>query len=197
MCFSASASFVASGGLAVLGGVSLVAKKENKILATIPILFAIQQAFEGIQWLYLGNNTTSFFAGYSFLFFAFIVWPIYTPVVVFILDKKKRNILKWFIFLGIGEAIYSLTLLLTQSLIIQQHNSCINYTFNFPLYSLGTLAYLVAVFVPMILSSQKFFQKFGIIIFILAIISWIFFSVTFTSVWCFFAAVVSSMFLFI
>ena len=194
MCFSAPASFVASGGLAVLGGASLAAKKEDRILAAIPILFGIQQAFEGIQWLYLNKDASSLFAGYGFLFFAFIVWPIYAPSVVFALDKKRRKILKWFMFLGIGVAIYSFILLLTQSLTIQQRSSCINYTFNFPLHGLVTIAYFAAVFVPMLISSRKTFRWFGIVIALLAIISWIFFAVAFTSVWCFFAAIVSSMF---
>ena len=74
MCFSAPASFIASGGLAVLGGVSFVtAKKEDKILAAIPILFAIQQFCEGIQWIYLNSGSSSLIAGYLFLFFAFIL----------------------------------------------------------------------------------------------------------------------------
>ena len=88
MCFSASASFAASGGLAVLGGASLaIAKKENKLLALVPLMFAVQQGFEGIQWLYLQANTTSMIVGYGFVFFAFLVWPIYVPTFVFIDDK--------------------------------------------------------------------------------------------------------------
>lgn len=194
MCFSAPASFVASGGLAVLGGASLAAKKEDKILAAIPIIFGIQQAFEGIQWLYINKGASSLFAGYGFLFFAFVVWPVYAPTVVFVLDKKRRKILKWFMFLGIGVAIYSLILFLTESLTIERRSSCINYNFNFPLHGLVTAAYFAAVFVPMFISSRKTFQWFGVVIAILAIVSWIFFAVDFTSVWCFFAAIVSSMF---
>ena len=80
MCFSASASFIASGGLAALGGVSFVsAKKKDKVLAVIPIMFSIQQFCEGIQWLYLNSGSSSPVFGYLFLLFAFILWPIYVP----------------------------------------------------------------------------------------------------------------------
>ena len=68
MCFSAPASFIASGGLVAIGGVSLVAaNKEDKILAAIPFLFGVQQFFEGIQWLYLNSGSSSLLAGYGFL----------------------------------------------------------------------------------------------------------------------------------
>ena len=195
MCFSAPASFIASGGLVALGGASLaVAKKEDKILAAIPLLFGIQQFFEGIQWLHLNTGSTSLFAGYGFLFFAFIVWPAYVPVFVYILDKKRRHILKWFIFLGVATALCFLYTFLTQSLAIHELRSCISYNFNFPLKDFANMAYLVAVFGPLFASKIEIFKWFGVAAALMAIIAWLFFYVTFASVWCFFAAIVSSMF---
>ena len=94
MCFSAGASFVASGGLAIVGVASLkVAKKEERIIALIPLAFALQQAIEGVQWLSLQSGCPSLPLGYGFLFFAFIFWPVYVPLTVYLLDKKKRKIL--------------------------------------------------------------------------------------------------------
>ena len=195
MCFSAPASFVAAGGLTALGGASIViAKKENKILALIPILFAFQQAFEGVQWIYLKLGSTSLFAGYAYVFFAFIVWPVYVPLFVFIVDKKKRRILKWFLFLGIATALYFAILFLTQSLAIHQIKSCIAYSFTFPFRNIANGGYLIAVFGPLFISSRENFKFFGVAIAALAIIAWIFFTTTFVSVWCFFAAIVSSLF---
>ncbi len=195
MCFSAQASFIASGGLAVIGVASLAsAKKENKILAIIPLLFAVQQFFEGIQWIYLNNGSISLIAGYGFLFFAFVVWPIYSPVAVYILDKEKRDVMKWFVFLGIAISMYFLVIIMTQAPVIQELKSCINYNFNFPLKDLVASGYLLTTLLPLIISSRQIFRIFGAIITVLAIISWLFFTIDFTSVWCFFAAIVSSMF---
>lgn len=195
MCFSAQASFIASGGLIALGGASLaVAKKEDKILAAIPLMFGIQQAFEGVQWLYLNSGSSSLLAAYGFLFFAFIVWPIYVPAFVFILDKKRRKILKWFMFLGIAVAIYFLVLFLTQSLTIREINASVSYNFNFPFKGFVNAAYVLAVFGPLFVSSREVFKWFGVVVAILAIISWFLFTVNLASVWCFFAAIVSSMF---
>ena len=197
MCFSAPASFIASGGLIVLGGVSVVAaEKKDKILALIPLLFGIQQFCEGIQWLYLNHGSSSLPAGYGFLFFAFVVWPIYVPTFVYVLDKKKRKILRWFIFLGSAVGLYFLVLLLTQSLEISKLSACVNYSFNFPLKNIVNGGYLIAVFSPLFISSHHIFKWFGVLVAFFAIIAWLFFTLTFASVWCFFAAIVSSMFFF-
>lgn len=186
-------SFIASGGPIALGGASFVtARKEDRILAAIPFLFGIQQDFEGIQWLYLNNGSSSLWAGYGFLLFAFIIWPIYVPLTVFVLDKKKRGILKWYVLLGIIIALYSIRQPLMQPLSIQKINKCITYAFNYQLEDYVTIAYVLAIFGPLFVSSRKIFRWFGIIFGFLAIISWIFFKVNFVSVWCFFAAIVSS-----
>jgi hypothetical protein len=195
MCFSTSASFIAGGSLTILGGASLlIAKKENKILAAIPLLFGIQQITEGFQWLHLNAGTKSPAAGYFFLFFALVVWPLYVPTFVYLLDEKRRKILRWFMFLGIAVTFYFSWLLLTQSIVINKINACINYSFNSPLEDPMLLVYLSAIFGSLFISSHKAFRWFGIVAFALAIISWIFFKSTFTSVWCFFEAIVSVIF---
>jgi hypothetical protein len=201
MCFSASASFAASGGLAVIGGASLViAQKEDKIVAAIPLLFAIQQAFEGIQWLYLYSSSYSLLAAYGYLFFTFVVWPIYVPSFVYLLDTKRRNILKYFILLGATISTYSLFVLFTESLGVSALKGCVSYTLLSPsayivsLSHLVTAAYIFVILGPLLISSRRVFQYFGMAIFLLAIIAWFFYTSVFVSVWCFFAAIVSAMF---
>ena len=196
MCFSATASFVAGSGLIALGGASFtVAKKEHRVIAAIPLLFGIQQISEGVQWLYLNHGSTSFVAGYGFLFFVFLVWPIYTPAFIYILDKKNRRKIIWFIFLGILVSLYSLGAPLTQNLTIQKINMCVGYDFiNYPYKEFLTIAYLIAVFGPFFVSSKKVFNWFGVVFAFFAIISWYFYQATFLSVWCFFSAIVSFMF---
>ncbi len=195
MCFSATASFVASGGLAVLGGASLVAaKKKDKIIAAIPFIFAIQQFFEGIQWLHIGEGSSSLYAGYGFLLFAFVIWPLYVPISVFILDKRKRNVLSIFILIGAIVALYFIWLIPSQPLFINNFYSSINYSFVFPFGGFINILYMLAIFGPLLISSHHIFKWYGVVIVFGAIASWLFFAVTFTSVWCFFAAIVSSMF---
>ena len=174
---------------------SLPQKKEDKILAAIPILFGIQQAFEGIQWLYLNSGSESFTAGYFYLFFALILWPIFAPICVYVLDKKERKTLLGFVLLGIAVSIYFFVMMLTHSLAINKINACIDYSLTYPFKEYAVLAYSLAITGSLFISSIRIFRWFGIAILFFGIISLFFFTVTFTSVWCFFAAVISSMFL--
>lgn len=195
MCFSAPASFIASGGLGLLGILSLYrAKKKDMLIAAIPFFFAMQQAFEGVQWLYIGRGEVSLWAGYGFLFFAFVVWPLYVPIAMCVLDKKRRGVLFGFLILGGIVALYFLIRIPAHPLLIQQVQSSMSYSFYFPFGSWINILYMTAVFVPLLISSKLILRWYGVVIAFLAIIAWVFFRVPFISVWCFFAAVVSLMF---
>jgi len=197
MCFSASASFIASGALVALGGVSLAsAQKKDRLLALIPIFFGIQQFAEGMQWLSVNSGSSSPLFGYLFLFFALILWPVYVPLVVFLLDKKERKILGWLTFVGAVVAVYFLAILMNNPLGIDKFNSCIRYSFDLPFVSFVAMAYMVVIVGSMCVSSLRFFRYFGILVGILGLVSWLFFEFAFISVWCFFAAVVSLIFFF-
>jgi hypothetical protein len=195
MCFSASASFVAGGALVLLGAVTFtIARKKDKALVAIPILFGIQQVFEGIQWLYLNRGSSSALAGYGFLFFALIVWPVYVPAFVFLLDKKRRSVLRVFILAGVVIALYLAWMLATHKLYIQERESCVNYSFGLP--SKWTVAplYFLAILGALFASSRAIFRWFGVAIFLMSLVAWRLYEVNFISVWCFFAAAVSSLF---
>jgi hypothetical protein len=194
MCFSAPASFVASGALTTLGVTTwIVARKKDKVLVAIPILFGIQQFFEGIQWLYLGRGSASPWAGYGFLIFALLVWPVYVPAFVYLLDKPRRPLLKWFVTAGAGVSLYFLWLLSLSKLRIRELHSCISYGFYYP-DKWVVLPYLCVVLGALFVSSRVIFRWFGAAIFVLAVATWWFYERNFISVWCFFAAIVSSMF---
>lgn len=195
MCFSATASFIASGALTTLGVATyMVARKKDKILVAIPLMFGVQQGFEGVQWLYLNRGSSSPFAGYGFLFFALIVWPVYVPAFVWMLDKKRKKLLSVFVFLGAAVALYLLGLLLTQPLHIRERTGCVNYTFNFTADWIVVPFYMLAIFGALFFSSRPIFRWFGVAILSLSLFSWGLYYRNFISVWCFFAAVVSSMF---
>ncbi len=211
MCFSSSASFITSGGLAAIGMVSLKkaikfrhsqplsgasvipTKSGQKILAVIPLLFAIQQAFEGVQWLAARPGAVSVAAGYGFLFFALLVWPTYVPITVFALDEKKRKILKWFVGLGIALTVFFLAVLLARPIAVRVVNHSIDYQINVPFETAAIVAYSIIVFGTPILSSKRAVRWFGVAIIFSALIAAIFFFETFISVWCLFAALLSSL----
>jgi hypothetical protein len=195
MCFSATASFVASGALILIGAATyVVARRKDKVLVAIPILFGIQQFFEGIQWLHLGRGSTSLFAAYGFLLFALIVWPAYVPIFVFLLDKKRRKVMAGFAALGVAVALYFAGLLMLESVRIRERHACVNYYFNFPYKWAVLFLYLVATLGPLLASSRPIFRWFGLAIGAMSVVAWWVYKVNFLSVWCFFSAGVSAMF---
>ena len=83
MCFSATASFVTTAVLISLGCYALKNafqfNKKYLVLAFIPLLFALQQFFEGLEWLCFSYEQHQFLPILSllYLFFAFFLWPAY------------------------------------------------------------------------------------------------------------------------
>lgn len=194
MCFSPDASFVASAGLAALGVPTyLMAGKKEKILSSIPFIFAIQQGIEGVQWLALRGGSVNMIAGYAFLFFALFVWPILIPFMVYRLDGSNRHILKLFIAFGTVVSFSFLWILVSSPLSIDAVNRCIVYHLGYPEYitnGLGML-YVFVVSGALLLSERRELQWLGVIAFFSAFIAAVFFLTAFISVWCFFAAVLS------
>lgn len=195
MCFSASASFLAGGGLAAVGAKSLKkAKKKTRFLASIPLIFGIQQTIEGFQWLAEPGSMESLWLGYGFLFFAFLLWPTYVPITVYKLETNKKN-KQALLFLsgtGIMMSIYLLIVLLMEPLKIERVAHSILYSIDAPYLYAGALVYVVIICASLVLSSEKIIRQLGYLVFASAVLSAILFSATWISVWCFFAAVISS-----
>ena len=85
MCFSATASFGASIVLTGIGVASLKQVKEpaQYPFASIPLIFGVQQFFEGVVWIASTNSQWSGYqypAAYGFLVIAQMVWPLLFPL---------------------------------------------------------------------------------------------------------------------
>lgn len=197
MCFSATASFIASGVLSLIGLVSIRYVKDGKWLsiALIPIFFAIQQFAEGLVWLYKWPT-----AALVFLFFAFLVWPCYVPFSCLMVesDNTRRPIL--FALMGVGLSV-SLCLLfgLTSSQISFYIQDChIVYdvasqlfAYRFLWIALGA-GYCIATVLPFFVSHYRQMHIMGFLVASSCLISYFFYSIYFISVWCFFSALISS-----
>jgi hypothetical protein len=84
MCFSATASFAVAVALACVGAASMARNPSprGRMLAAIPLVFAAQQATEGIVWLTVSGSahvSLQPLAVDAFLAFALIVWPLWFP----------------------------------------------------------------------------------------------------------------------
>lgn len=200
MCFSAQASFGASAVLGVMGVYALrKAKLQERFLAMVPLLFAIQQACEGIVWITYANpsyDLITAMATYGFCFFAYFFWPVWIPITVLKMEtnSQKKPLLQF--LLGLGIVVASVLIISTLAKGIQTTVSCshIDYDIFLPgiVGTIGAFFYCIATIIPLFISSKKGLPLFGFLTLASVGITCIFYNAYFTSVWCFFAALLSS-----
>jgi len=200
MCFSAEASFV--GGILISGiGIATIRKVHNPsqiVFASIPLFFGIQQIAEGALWLSLQNPEYLYlkkYATYIFLVMADVLWPMMIPFSVLFMEenRKKRKILFVLLAVGIVLSMYYAFCLVSFNVNPQIMNYHIQYNSDFP-KSLALLAffiYLIVTITPLFISSIKRIHLMGVLMFSSCLVTAIFFTQYLTSVWCFFAAIIS------
>lgn len=198
MCFSATASFTAS---AVLGGVGVVTLKKTKKVrevpfASLPFLFGVQQGIEGVIWLSFqyGSAVLNQIATYSFVSFAYVLWPILVPMSVGLIepDPMRKKILYAFQVLGIAIGAYFLYFLVTQP--VDSRIVCNSLWYASPKAHIVPLvgAYIVAVCASCLFSSHRLVNVLGVLAVVFLGVSYHFFVSNYASVWCFFAALLSA-----
>ncbi len=199
MCFSAEASFGASATLLTIGIVSARKSRNTPqyMLASIPIIFGVQQFVEGILWLSLSHQVFSLWhnmATYAFLIFAQVVWPVLLPLAVTLLEKdtRKRNAMSVFLAMGVFISSYLAYCLLFYDVGSSISCSHIRYDVHYPIRikHLGILYFAVTV-IPPVISSIKRLRLLGVVIFVSYVVTKIFYEDYLISVWCFFATIIS------
>lgn len=200
MCFSAEASF--AGGIIISGiGIATVTKvhKSSQIVfASIPLFFGIQQIVEGSLWLtiplaeYANLEKT---LTYIFLFMADFLWPTIIPLAVLLMEEKlkRKKILLVLLGMGITLSLYYLFCLFNFEVDPQIKGYHIHYNTTFPkfLSMPAFIIYLIVTIAPLFISSIKRTHLLGILMFLSCVVTAIFFTQYLTSVWCFFAALIS------
>ena len=96
MCFSAQASFVTA---AITGGIGIVAltrinEPREGPFAAAPLLFALQQAVEGLLWLNLPSAPDGSFTTvltFLYLLLAEAFWPFYAPFAIWLIEPSVNN----------------------------------------------------------------------------------------------------------
>ena len=203
MCFSAGASFGASALLGVVGAVTITKAKTTpqRLFATIPFVFSVQQLSEGMLWLSLKNPGLeagqSFFT-YTFLVFAMMVWPVWIPFTIRLLEKDERTKRIMSILIGIGIVVFvgiGCILLVYPVHVMASHHH-LHYRFDFPpqvknLIWLFNLLYFIATILAPFISGIKRMKWLGVIFLASYLFAIIFYKGFVVSVWCYFAAILS------
>jgi uncharacterized membrane protein (UPF0136 family) len=206
MCFSAGASFTGGIIISVIGVVTIkkVHKPSQIVFACIPLFFGFQQLVEGVVWLtipvpeYAGLQKI---ATYSFQIMALVIWPLMIPFSVLHMEKSKKRQKILFILLIMGAilSLYYSYCLLFFNVNPQIKGYHVQYNNNFPisLAMISFLFYLVVTITPLFVSSIKRTHLLAILMTLSCLITAIFFKQYLTSVWCFFAALISMVILWI
>lgn len=201
MCFSVHMSFLAAGVLSVIGLLSLrkVTHSTDTPLAALPLIFALQQYAEGILWLWLPTGTYPILlilAKYIFLTIATIVWPLYIPFTLLIFEPVpiRRAFMASCLVLAMGWALGVIWYGSTYGALAEIRSCHIYYEFPNPgtNFILNGLIYCFIILAPFFASSYKTFRIFGGLIALSCIITYLAWYYFFVSVWCFFAALLST-----
>ncbi|MGI9418479.1 MAG: DUF6629 family protein [Geminicoccaceae bacterium] len=201
MCFSAAASFTVAAATGAVGIASLrLVQQRNEIpLAFVPILFAGQQAIEGTLWLLLsGESADKGVIGalsLAFLIVAEVVWPIFVPIVVLLVEpeRRRRLALKIIVVLGIVLSIDLFQALLNDLPVAAVRGHSIRYPGYIDHLSWQQSLYLLCTCASLLLSSHRMIQAIGAVIVIGLAVSAYAYYATLVSVWCFFAAADSTL----
>jgi hypothetical protein len=197
MCFSAPASFTAGTLLAVIGvGTIIKAKKpRQKLFAAVPFLFSLQQFTEGVVWVTLksgGHEPLQNAAAHIFLTIALVIWPVMVPISVWLMEevRKKRQILAVLTAMGVIMSLFYAYYLIAYTITPNIDGLHIQYVDEFP-QTFVFLFYPAATVLPLFISSVRRMWMFGILIAASYLVTRIFYMQYMTSVWCFFAALMS------
>ena len=205
MCFSATASLIAGAGLSVVGVTALAVTRERRALpfAAIPLLFGLQQIAEGVLWLALGrgDEVMQACASAGFMSFAQVIWPLYAPLAVLLLEPGGWRRRAMWACLACGAVVAAV---MTHGMITAfapgvSGGDHIRYTLAYyndfrdagallPLLGL----YVIATCVSLTLSRERLIQLFGVVVLIALGVTAYAYEAWLFSVWCFFSAVLSA-----
>jgi hypothetical protein len=203
VCFSATASFGVSGVLAGLGAATLLRNEAPslRMLSGVPLLFAAQQAAEGAAWVTLHASPTNRpapLAVISFLIVALVVWPTWLPLALRAAerDPARRRILTaistWGLMLG-ALCVLLLARWPPSAQVVGHH---IAYDFTVGVGGApAIIAYAIPTIVPFFVSTLSLSRVMGGLVIVSLVATYVAQRAALTSVWCFFAAILSGLIL--
>ncbi len=202
MCFSATASFSAGAFLIGISAFTIRAARAPAEVpfAAIPLLFGLQQLCEGAIWLGFSHDAPLIkpLLTHLYSFFSHVLWPVYIPVAVLLLEPPgpSRRRLRWLVAIGSGVALYLLIVIASYPIIAQPVGKHIEYISPHFLAPVTMAWYLVAVTISPMMSSHRPVVIFGVMALLSFAGAWVFYMNWFISVWCLFMAVLSGIILF-
>jgi hypothetical protein len=202
MCFSATGSFGVAAVLAGIGAVSVAQDKlpSHRMLAVVPLLFAGQQFAEGVVWTTIEHPSQRWvhvLAVAVFLAFALVIWPTWVPLSLLLAETNppRRKVLSVLACVGIGVAISAGVILIRgrPTAHVLGHSMAYSYveTGSRRVRDLYLPMYIVPAVIPFFVSTLKKARLMGSVLAVALVVTFVVQRTALTSVWCFFAAILS------
>ena len=200
MCLSAEVSFIAAAGLIPAGMLSIrqpwvwagprASPRRYLPLATLPLLFGIQQLAEGVVWVAGSSQNTELIASASllYMFFSWLAWPVWIPVSTFALEPARRKPY-FLVFVIAGAMLGWLNTRFLSHVIVYEGTELLDFVGR---REITYAIYVSVVILPLLLSSVRGVRIFGFLAFGVLITTYTFFAYAYVSVFCFGGAVMSS-----
>lgn len=205
MCLSAEVSFVSAAILVPTGAYAMreAHRKDRRYLpfATLPLLFGLQQFFEGMVWTGGGLSKPEWVERFSlaYMFFSWLAWPVWVPYSTYFLEPcRRRQIYLLFAILGgmIGALQYVPYFAHDGWLTTTFLGRAISYQGTHLLdaivpRSMTYVVYLFVILAPLVTSSIREVNYFGYLVILVVLITYFFFQYAYISVFCFGGGIMS------
>ena len=161
----------------------------------IPLLFGIQQLTEGVIWLTFSYDAPILKETMTYLYsvFSHVLWPIYVPLAVGIMEavRWRKNAIFAFGVAGLAVGLYLLYFIVATPMVAEVVGRHIVY--DSPHFYLipVMIVYLAATCISTFFSSHGFVKLFGVLMLLSFVAAYIVHVMALVSVWCFFAAILS------
>ena len=168
-------------------------------IATLPLLFGFQQALEGMVWLADGNSVWVERFSLAYMFFSWMAWPVWVPFSAYFLESERRKPL--YLVLAIvggmlGAVQYFpyfahdgwLTTRFLPRIIVYQGKELFDYIIG---RNTTYAIYVGVVAGSLLLSRNMNVRIFGLLVTTVLVVTYLFFSYAYISVFCFGGAIMS------
>jgi hypothetical protein len=194
MCWFATADLTAGCVVAGIGvlGMGLARQLSDVPLAALPVLLGAHQLIESQIWarspgagaVLRGTAVT------AWTVIAFVVLPVFVPLVLLIAERERRRIQYATAAVGLAVAAF-MGVAVGSGVHATDDGHVMDYGVGVPWLPVFLVGYLVATCVPFLTSHEPTTRELGVALLLGAALAALIDAVAFASVWCAFAAVVS------
>lgn len=193
-------NFTLSGAIGFIGILTLrQSSTSNEVLfAALPLLFALHQFTEGFVWLGVGGYIEARaleLASGIFIYYAQGLLPFIIPLSIYLIEKdsKRKKLLAILSTLGLFLAIYTMYGFYQSPSSVEVVNNTLYYSHPWTENIYDASIYILTTCGSLMLSTSISVQIFGLLNFIGLVIIFLLRPYGFTSLWCFYAAVISTL----